>query len=70
MNGSGLRIERRRNGMPDCSVCKNTANFAGNYVECVLLHRFVDWWWWRSTCPDDCPLLNNATDAQREATPW
>lgn len=40
---------------PSCTNCPNMADFAGNYVECVKLHRFVDWWWWRDQAPEDCP---------------
>ena len=49
----------------NCTDCKNVADFAGNYTECILLHRFIDWWWWRSKAPDDCPLKgdnNEQTD--------
>ena len=38
-----------------CTGCEYLADFAGNYVECTLLHRFVDWYYWRDSCPDDCP---------------
>lgn len=39
-----------------CTNCKNIADFGGNYTECVLLHRFVDWYYWKNLAPDDCPL--------------
>lgn len=45
-----------------CTNCKNIADFGGNYVECVLLHRFVDWYYWKSFCPDDCPLREVSDD--------
>ena len=38
-----------------CTNCSHLADFAGNYTECVLLHRFVDWYYWKSLAPDDCP---------------
>ena len=41
-----------------CTNCEHTASFAGNYTECILLHRFVDSWWWSASAPDDCPLKN------------
>lgn len=42
-----------------CYNCEHLADFAGNYVECVLLHCFVDWYYWNAgTRPDNCPLLN------------
>lgn len=41
---------------PKCIDCDHLADFAGNYVECVLLHRFVDWCYWHDISPDDCPL--------------
>jgi hypothetical protein len=31
----------------------------GNYVECVLLHRFIDWWYWNNKEVEDCPLNND-----------
>ena len=40
---------------PSCTNCKYIADFAGNYTECVLLHRLVDWYYWRNLSPDDCP---------------
>jgi len=40
---------------PICTGCEHIADFAGNYVECVLLHKFVDWYWWNSEAPEDCP---------------
>lgn len=40
---------------PTCVGCGYIACFAGNYTECVLLHRFVDWYYWNSLAPDDCP---------------
>ena len=40
---------------PTCVGCEHIADFAGNYAECVLLHRFVDWYYWKSLAPDDCP---------------
>lgn len=48
-----------------CTNCKKTADFGGNYVECVLLHRFVDWHYWRSVRPDDCPLREVKDDKSR-----
>ena len=45
-----------------CTNCKKTADFGGNYVECVLLHRFVDWYYWKSFRPDDCPLSEVSDD--------
>ena len=41
---------------PLCTKCEHTADFSGNYVECVLLHRFVDWYYWKCLSPEDCPL--------------
>ena len=41
---------------PCCTDCEHLADFAGNYVECVLLHRFIDWYYWKSQAPEDCPL--------------
>lgn len=48
----------------ECRTCKNTADFAGNYVECVMLHKFVDWWYWRGICPDDCPLREEKQEGE------
>ena len=48
-----------------CTNCKKTADFGGNYVECALLHRFVDWHYWRSVRPDDCPLREVRDDKSR-----
>ena len=45
-----------------CTNCKKTADFGGNYVECVLLHRFVGWYYWKSLRPDDCPLSEVSDD--------
>lgn len=41
---------------PTCTNCEHLADFAGNYCECVLLHRFVDWYYWKALAPNDCPL--------------
>lgn len=41
-----------------CTNCRYLVDFAGNYCECVKLHRFVDWYYWKSLSPDDCPLKN------------
>jgi len=49
---------------PSCTSCEHIADFAGNYTECVLLHRFVDWYYWKNLSPDDCPKLN--CDNERE----
>lgn len=44
-----------------CMDCKNIADMFlqsvcdGNYCECILLHRFVDWYYWNDLAPDDCP---------------
>lgn len=43
---------------PICTNCRYLVDFAGNYAECVKLHRFVDWYYWKSLSPDDCPLKN------------
>lgn len=43
---------------PICTNCRYLVDFAGNYSECVKLHRFVDWYYWNSLSPDDCPLKN------------
>ena len=40
---------------PKCTDCEYIADFAGNYVECVRLHTFVDWYWWNSKSPEECP---------------
>ena len=45
----------QRMSKPTCVGCEHIADFAGNYTECVLLHRFVDWYYWQSLAPDDCP---------------
>lgn len=39
-----------------CGKCEHMKDVFGNYVECVLLHKFVDWWYWNNSVPDDCPL--------------
>ena len=43
---------------PCCRECKHLTGFAGNYSECVLLHAFVDYYYWNSgeTSPKECPL--------------
>ena len=41
-----------------CVNCEKIADFSGNYVECVLLHRFVDWYYWRDASPEYCPKKN------------
>lgn len=39
-----------------CYGCENLVDSFGNFVECIKLHRFVDWYYWHgSTAPDDCP---------------
>ena len=53
---------------PCCTYCEHTASFAGNYTECVLLHAFVDWYYWHSEAPDECPLerrTDERSDKQR-----
>lgn len=30
--------------------------YFGGSVSCELLMRLVDWWYWGTGCPDDCPL--------------
>lgn len=50
-----------------CNDCINTADFAGNYKECVLLHSFVDWFYWNNSAPGSCPL-NGVTDSDTRKT--
>ena len=38
-----------------CTTCEYCKSFDGNYSECVQLHRFVDYWYWKDKCPDECP---------------
>ena len=40
--------------MNRCGQCKYQADFAGNYIECVLLHRFVDYEYWHNEEPEGC----------------
>ena len=40
--------------MNKCDQCKYKADFAGNYIECVLLHRFVDYEYWHNEEPEGC----------------
>lgn len=40
--------------MNKCDQCKYKADFAGNYIECVLLHRFVDYEYWHNEKPEGC----------------
>lgn len=41
---------------PSCYGCEHLRDVFGNYVECPLLHRLVDWWYWNGDdAPADCP---------------
>lgn len=51
---------------PCCTTCEHIADFGGNYTECVLLHRFVDWYYWNSQTPADCPLLGILPIVEKE----
>ena len=44
---------------PSCSNCEYISDFGGNYTECVKLHKFVDWWYWRDDSPEECPRRND-----------
>lgn len=50
------------NEEPICTNCEYTADFAGNYIECIKLHRFIDYYWWRSLSPDYCPKRGDKDD--------
>lgn len=39
-----------------CEQCEFVKDVFGNYIECVKLHRFIDWWYWHNKTLDDCPI--------------
>lgn len=60
-----------KNKTCECYGCPHLCNSMGNYVECKLYsqkhshelgHMFVDWFYWNSGSPDECPLKNNQTN--------
>lgn len=47
----------------ECRTCQFTKDNYGDFLECMKLqkglnHAFVDWYYWRGGCPENCPLLN------------
>jgi len=42
--------------MNQCEKCPYLVNVFSNYVECIKLHRFVDWEYWNNYKVEDCPL--------------
>ena len=50
-----------------CENRKYMKDSFGNYVECVLLHRFIDWWYWNNKEVEDCPLNNDKEEKYHAA---
>lgn len=46
-----------------CEKCKYMKDSFGNYIECVLLHHFIDWWYWNNKEVEDCPLNNDKEES-------
>lgn len=49
-----------------CAGCGYITSFGGNYIECVLLSRFVDWYYWNNKSPDDCPKKKRKLNEQNK----
>ena len=52
-----FKIGKKR-GMTECRCekCEFAKDAFGNFIECVRLHRFIDWWYWNNETPYDCPI--------------
>ena len=56
--------------MPNkCENCEFFKDVFGNYVECVKLHKLVDWWYWNNKEVDDCPLAENLAPQPSDIRP-
>jgi len=45
-----------------CEKCEYLKNVFGNFVECVLLHHFVDYEYWNNETPADCPFIRKCSE--------
>ena len=48
--------------MNTCDKCECLKDVFGNYVQCVLTGRFVDYEYWNNLHPNDCPKKLVKTD--------
>ena len=40
-----------------CDKCEYAKDAFGNFIECILLHRFIDYEYWHNETPNDCPKI-------------
>ena len=45
-----------------CDKCPYFKDIFGNYVQCVLTGRFIDYEYWHNELPDDCPLTKSGVE--------
>lgn len=49
-----------------CDKCEFLVIVFGNFVQCVKTGRFVDYEYWHSTRPDDCPKKDCPKNAEEK----
>lgn len=46
----------------NCEGCESLVDVFGNYVQCIRTGRLVDYEYWHSILPQDCPMRGVQND--------